>query len=99
MRGVYKMNNICKQIEIEYENPTIMDMMSEINRLTQELSEVKAENYILRNDNEVLHKIAQNQIELELLKNDKNNEGGWTEEETLLLSNIYAEAEKDYKFD
>jgi regulator of replication initiation timing len=93
------MSNICKQIEIEYENPTIMDMMSEINRLTQELSEVKAENYILRNDNEVLHKIAQNQIELEILKNDKNNEGGWSEEDTLLLSNIYAEAEKDYKFD
>jgi len=57
------MNNSCKQIEVEYQNPTIMDLMAEIDRLTQELSEVKAENYMLRNDNILLHNSIEQKYE------------------------------------
>ena len=49
------MNNTCKQIEVEYQNLTIIEMISEIERLTQELTDAKVENYMLRNDNEALH--------------------------------------------
>jgi len=49
------MNNVCKQMEVEYQNPTIMDLIAEIDRLTQELTDAKVENYMLRNDNEALH--------------------------------------------
>jgi len=103
------MSNACKieelsQLKIK-ESPTLMDLYTEMNRLKLENEILKANNYELemvneqlRNDVELLHNIAQNQIELEILKNDKNNQGGWTEEETLLLTSVYAEMDKDYKF-
>lgn len=94
--------NTCKQIKVEYQNPTIMDMMDKITLLEQELSRVRAENTVLRNDNEILqfnNQLLHNSIEGKYEENDKvnDNEGGWTEDETLLMARIYEEAEKDYK--
>lgn len=89
------MNNICEQInKTERQQPTLMDMMQVINRLTQELADANAENYILKNENELLHNMIKEKYE----KASINGGGGWSEEETLLVAQAYAEAEKDYNF-
>jgi len=105
------MSNICEykeemeECKIGFQQSTVIEILAEFDRLKLENEMLKSdnsaliiENEQLRNDNNELHNIAQNQIELEILKNDTNNQGGWSEEETLLLSNVYAEMDKDFKF-
>jgi hypothetical protein len=78
--------------EIECTESVVWELMAEINRL-------KLENQGLKDNNELLHNMLKNQTELEMLKNndDEDDEGGWSEEDTLFMTEVYANIEKDYK--
>lgn len=78
-------------------NLTVLELMAEMDNLKKENEDLRIENIELRIDNELLHNMMANRTELEILKNE-DNEGGWSEEETVLMAQMYAEAEKDFKF-
>lgn len=108
------MNNICvygdevEEIELStgIQQPTLIDMMTELNRLRLENECLKADKEELirdrdkwRNDYVILHNkiINEEKIEFEDGRLVNNNEGGWTEEEFDIAAQGYAEIERDYK--
>lgn len=69
-----------------------------IGGLVLEIEQLKQENLELRMENELLHNMNRNQIELEILARNDNEEGGWSEEEFNMVANSYNIAENDFKF-
>jgi hypothetical protein len=103
--GENKMSNVCEEkmeFKLIEEQPTLMEIYKELNRLKLENKLLKADKLELqkeviqlRNDKNELHNKS-NENSKETTNN--NNEGGWTEEEFDIVVKGYAMVENNKKF-
>jgi hypothetical protein len=110
MNNIYEIEEV-EQIQTKNGQPTLMDILTELNRLQMENECLKADKQeLVKNKQELLKEVNQLKLDNVILHNiidkqngkkefvNNNGEGGYTKDEVITLATAYELAEKDYKF-